>query len=155
MAGKGKDKDQKTAEGSTENRYLFVTARFDPALIPPPPAPAPRPVALPDDPFLKDPNDPKRIAEQTKAKEEETKAKEKADRDQADYDRRVGDGRKRVKELTDRFAGWYYVTPGDSFHAIMLDRAALIHPKPAKPEASSPAGAPNFNLPGTSGFHHP
>ena len=154
-AGKGKDKDQKTAEGSTENRYLFVTARFDPALVPPPPAPAPRPVALPDDPFLKDPNDPKRIAEQTKAKEEETKAKEKADRDQADYDRRVGDGRKRVKELTDRFAGWYYVTPGDSFHAIMLDRAALIHPKPAKPEASSPAGAPNLNLPDTSGFHHP
>jgi hypothetical protein len=140
VAGKGKDKDQKTAEGSTENRYLFVTARFDPTLVPPPPAPAPKPVALPDDPFLKDPNDPKRI-------DEEKKAKEKVDRDQADYDRRVGDGRKRVKELTDRFAGWYYVTPGDSFHSIMLDRAALIHPKPAKPEASTTPGLPSLNHP--------
>ena len=147
MEAAGKDKDQQKAEGSTENRYLFVTARFDPALIPPPPAPAPRLVALPDDPFLKDPNDPKRIAEQTKAKEEETKAEEKADRDRADYDRRVGDGRKRVKELTDRFAGWYYVTPGDSFHSIMLDRAALIHPKPAKPEAPTTPGLPSLNHP--------
>ncbi|MBV8316960.1 MAG: hypothetical protein JOZ53_18635, partial [Planctomycetaceae bacterium] len=100
---RARTRTRRSAAGSTENRYLFVTARFDPALVPPPPAPAARPVALPDDPFLKDPKDPKRI-------DEEKKAKEKVDRDQADYDRRVGDGRKRVKELTDRFAGWYYVT---------------------------------------------
>ena len=142
-----KDKDRKKLEGSTENRYLFVTARFDPTLIPTPPTPEPKPLTLPDDPFLKAPNDPKRIAEEKKAKEEEAKAKEKADRDQADYDRRVADGQKRTQELTDRFAAWYYVTPGDSFHSIMLDRAALIRPKQAKSESPAPPGMPNFNHP--------
>ena len=39
-----------------------------------------------------------------------------------DHDKKIADGKKRVEELTDRFADWYYVTPGDSFRSIELDR---------------------------------
>ena len=40
----------------------------------------------------------------------------------------------------DRFADWYYVTPGDSFRSINLDRAALVRPKKAEPANSGPGG---------------
>jgi hypothetical protein len=144
--GKAKDKDAKKPEGGAENRYLFVTASFDPSLIPPPKADEPTgPLTIPDDPFQKDPDDPKRIAE-------EKEAKEKADRDKADHDRKIADGQKRVQELNDRFADWYYVTPGDSFRSIVLDRAALVRPKAAKPDAGAAAPA----MPGLPpGFQHP
>ena len=53
------------------------------------------------------------------------------------------DGKKRVTELTDRFAAWYYVTPGDSFRSINLDRTVLVKPKKAE-SANSPGGTPSF-----------
>ena len=73
--------------------------------------------------------------------------KEKADREKADYEKKIADGKKKVEELTDRFGPWYYVTPGDSFRAINLDRAAITQPKkpPGAPDASMPA------FPGASG----
>jgi hypothetical protein len=138
--GKSKDATKKT-EGTTENRFLMVTVSFDPALVPEPEKPKEE-LVIPDDPFQKAPDDPKRIAE-------EKAAKEKADREKADRDRKVADAEKKVKELSDRFADWYYVTPGDSFRAIALDRASLVRPKTDKPaDNAPPAGMPNFNLPG-------
>jgi uncharacterized protein DUF4340 len=135
---KGKDKK---SEGTTEGRYLMVTVSFDPTFVPPPRSTKSEPTDnFPDDIFAPDPNDPKWI-EQQKA------AKEKAEREKADYERRVADGKKRVEELMSRFAGWYYVTPGESFRSIALDRAALLRPKSAaKPEnpKTSPPGLPNF-----------
>ncbi len=77
---------------------------------------------IPDKAFAPDPNDPKYIADQKEAKE-------KADRDKADYEKKIADGKKKVDELTDRFGPWYYVTPGDSFRSINLDRAAITQPK--------------------------
>ena len=90
-------------------------------------------------PFAPDPNDPKYLAEQKEAKE-------KADREQKDYEQKIADGKKRVAELTDRFAAWYYVTPGDSFHSINLDRAALVKPK--KAESANPPGGGTPSFPG-------
>ncbi len=137
-------KDAKKAEGATESRYLFVTVAFDPSVIPPPKEPEPSdPPKFPADPFQKAPDDPKRIAE-------EKEAKDKADKLKADYDKKIADGQKRVKELNDRFAGWYYVTPGDSFKAIALNRAALVGPKSEKPAV--PPGGPGGGLP--PGFPH-
>ena len=46
---------------------------------------------------------------------------------------------------TDRFAAWYYVTPGDSFRSINLDRTAIVRAK--RPDANLPGG----NLPGIPG----
>jgi len=147
--GKSKAKDAEKKDkpaGATENRYLFVTVSFDPSLIPPPAPPeVPKgPYTIPDDPFQKGPDDPKRIAE-------EKEAKEKADREKADQDKKIADGEKRAKELTDRFAGWYYVTPGDSFKSISLARTDLIRDKGAKP-----AETPSFpGMPTLPGSPHP
>ena len=117
----------------------MVTVAFDPSLIAKPkpeekdkdkdkPAVKPgQPLEIPANPFAPDPKDPKYIAEQKEAKE-------KAERDQKDYEKKIEDGKKRVEELTDRFAAWYYVTPGDSFRSINLDRTALVKPK--KPEGA-------------------
>jgi hypothetical protein len=140
-------KDAKKTEGATESRYLMVTASFDPTLIPEPkPEPEP-PLTIPDDPFQLAPDDPKRIAE-------EKADKEKADRKKADQDKKIADGKKRVDELSDRFASWYYVTPGTSFRSIALDRAALLKAKtaPASTSGTTPGSAPglpnlNLNLP--------
>ncbi len=143
--GKESDKDKKS-DGSTEGRYLLVTVSFDPQLIPPPRSTETAPKTdFPDDVFAPDPKDPKFIAEQKAAKE-------KADREKADHERKIADGKKQVEELSERFAGWYYVTPGESFRSIALDRAALLRPKgSAKPDMSGgmPPGLPNFGgLPG-------
>ena len=127
----------------------MVTAAFDESLIAKPekeadkpkdqPAAKPgEPLTVPSNPFAPDPNDPKYVAEQKEAKE-------KADRDQKDYEKKIADGKKRGQELMDRFAAWYYVTPGDSFRSINLDRAALVRPKKAEPANSGPGGAvPSF-----------
>jgi Domain of unknown function (DUF4340) len=143
-----KDKDKtKKAEGTTENRFVMVTVSFDPTLIPKPksdddtakqqPAPKPgQPLEVPANPFAPDPNDPKYLAEQKEAKE-------KAEREQKDYEKKIADGTKRVADLTDRFAAWYYVTPGDSFRSINLDRTALVKPKKAE-SASPPGGTHSF-----------
>ena len=143
-AGASSESKSKKSEGTTENRYVMVTVSFDESLIPKPaeagdkkekdektPA-ASEPLEIPVNPFAPDPNDPAEIA---KAKE----AKEKAEREQADYEKKLADGRKRVKELTERFAAWYYVVPGDAFRSINLDRAALVRPK--KKEDKTPGAS--------------
>src|SRR5271166_4206495 len=148
---KEKDKTKK-AEGTTENRFVMVTVAFDPTLIPKPksdddkekeqPAAKPgQPLEVPANPFAPDPNDPKYLAEQKQAKE-------RAEREQKDYEKKIADGKKRVAELTDRFAAWYYVTPGDSFRSINLDRVALVRPK--KAESANPPGGGTPSFPGGS-----
>ncbi len=141
----------KKAEGATESRYLMVTVAFDPTLVPEPVKPK-EPLVIPDDPFQKAPDDPKRI-------EEEKIAKQKADNVKAQREKQLADAEAKVKTLSDRFADWYYVTPGDSFRSIALDRNALIRLKTEKPEnpgqGALPQGFPG-NVPGLPpGFTHP
>jgi hypothetical protein len=144
---KDKDKEKDKEKGGTESRYLFVTVEFDPALIPPPPPPkVPAADEIPDEPFQRDVDDPKRVAEEKAVKDE-------ADRAKADYDRKLAEGKDRAKELTDRFAGWYYVTPGDSFRSIMLDRAALVRKKSDQATTSPGAFPPSSGS--AAPFHRP
>ena len=146
---KEKAKDPaKKAEGTTESRYVMVTVAFDDKLLPPEPEPDAKALpTIPDDPFQLAPGDPKRIAEEKAAKEAD-------DRKKADRDKRIADARKRVQDLTDRFADWYYVTPGESFRSISLDRAALIRPKGSAPAAGAEPAMPNFpgGIPGLQGL---
>lgn len=115
--------EEKKAGGPAESRYLFVTVEFDPSLIPEPEPPADAgQVKLPDDVFARDPDDPIR-----KAADDAERAK--LEREDAERQKRVEEGQKRAKELNERFAQWFYVTPGDSFRSIVLDRAALTRPK--------------------------
>jgi len=147
----------KKDEGSAESRYLMVTVGFDPALVPEPEKPREESV-IPEDPFQKAPDDPKRVAE-------EKAASEKAAKEKGDREKRLADAETKVKALADRFADWYYVTPGESFRAIALDRAALVRPKSAKPEGpggdAMPPGFPGAGgaggFPGglPPGFRHP
>ncbi len=150
----------KATEAAQESRYLLVTVAFDPTLIPKPESLAPKPVSIPkgpvdipDKPFAPDPKDPKSIAEQKEAAD-------KADREKADYEKKVADGEKRVKDLIDRFGPWYFVTPGDSFRAINLDRAILTQPKKPPGAAGAPGGLPGgmpggFPMPGGGGLPRP
>jgi hypothetical protein len=139
--GKPRDAAAKKAEGTSENRFLMVTVSFDPTLVPEPEKPKEE-LFIPDDPFWKPDTDPKR-AEELKA------AKEKTDREKADRGKVLTDAEKKVKDLSDRFADWYYVTPGDSFRSIALDRPALLKPHEDKPAGAPPGGPGGFpGMPG-------
>ena len=139
---------EKGNEGTSEGRYLFVTATFDPALLPPPKPPTSDDDRFPDDPFAYEEGE-KPIVGESQA------AKEKAEKLKLERDKQVADGQKRAKELSDRFAAWYYVTPGDSYRTIVQDSANLIRDKSARPAnpSAGPGGRPGFpgGLPGGLG----
>ncbi len=137
-------KEEKKSSG-IESRYLLVTVAFDPKLLPPLPDPdAARPPTLPEDVFKRNPGEPQYEAQQKLAKE-------KADKRKAEEDKRLAEAEKKVKELSDRFAGWYYLTPNESFKSLALDRAALVRDKGAKPPGGAPGGFPG-GFPGGGGF---
>ena len=136
----------KASEGTSEGRYLFVTAAFDPDLIPEPKASGADEVQLPDDPFAYEPGDKKLV---TESKE----AREKAEKRKTERDQQLTEGQKRVKELSDRFAAWYYLTPGDSYRTIVQDRTNLVRDKSARPGGppGGPGNRPAFNPGGFGG----
>jgi hypothetical protein len=135
-------KDEATKDaGAGDNRYLFVTAEFDERAIRKPEALAkaevpPDPDGLPEKPFARTP-------EEAKADDE------KAKREKEDFDRKVADGKKKAQELTDRFAGWYYVVPGDAYRTIVTNQAGLLKPKAAPGAGAAGEGA------GPGGFGPP
>ena len=141
--GQGQDQE---AEGTTENRFLMVTVAFDRPLIRQAQdrrqgerttrrqaRPAARP--FPANPFAPDPNDPK-YPRRAEGGEGEGRARPERLREEDRRRQEAG------QELTDRFAAWYYVTPGDSFRSINLDRTALVRPKKAEPASPPGAGSP-------------
>ena len=50
-------------------------------------------------------------------------------RRQEEYDAKVVAGKKHAKELSDRFAQWYYVIPGQTYAKIHLDRKEIVKKK--------------------------
>ncbi len=120
-----------SGEATSEGRYLFVTASFDPNLIPPPKPSTDEDETFPEDPFAYEPGDKKVVPESKKAKA-------KAEKLKADRDNQVAEGQKKARDLTNRFAAWYYVTPGESYKTIVQDRPNLIRDKGSKPPAPMP-----------------
>ena len=95
------------------NRYLFITAEFDPAFIP---LPELKPV--PEIP-------------------EEVEAIEKSNqREQERYDAAIASGKKRASELSDRFADWYYVISEDVYKNIHLTEVNVFRFKTPDNESS-------------------
>jgi hypothetical protein len=135
----------KGSEGSSEGRYLFVTAAFDPALLPPP-APT-EDDKFPDDPFAYEPGEEKKLGPSLASRA-------RAEKLQKERDEEIVQGRKREKELSDRFAAWYYVTPGDSYKTIVQDRSNLIRDKSARPAnpRPGPGGRPGGFDPSSLGL---
>jgi hypothetical protein len=110
----GGDADDAEGErGPGANRYLFITADFDPKLIPEPPAPA-------DTSF------------QQKAESEWSDAdrrnKELFDAHEA-WKTKVEEGRAKAEELNARFADWYYVIAAEDFEKLRVTRKDLVTAK--------------------------
>ncbi len=97
-----------------ENRYLMISASFDPSLFPEPAKPSSR-------------------SFESKADSALTLEERRQKDIQAEHDRwqqRVDAGQKRADELNGRFAKWYYVISGASFEALHQKRADLLRDKP-------------------------
>jgi hypothetical protein len=100
------------------NRFLFITAEFDPAMIP---LPELKPVPeVPEE-------------EEGEAREEWMMHKEQAERsnqrEQERYDTAIESGKKRAADLSDRFASWYYVISEDVYKKIHLTDANVFRIK--------------------------
>ena len=101
-----------------------------------------------------DPDAAAEAAEKAKAalEAEAKRIKEDNKRKEDEYTKKVADGEKKVKDLNDRFADWYYVISDSTYKKIHISRGDLIKEK-AKPAdgATNPAGAtglpPGLNLP--------
>ncbi len=98
----------------TEGRYLMVTAKFDPTLVPEPKPEEPKPDAT---------------------EEDKKKLQEEYERKKKPWEGEVQKGKDRAKALSERFAKWYYVIPADAYRKIRLTRADLARKKvePPKP----------------------
>ena len=99
--------------GTGENRYLFITTRFDPTTFP-------------------EPEKPKNLDFQSKADSLWTDAdrrnKELFDKHE-EWKKKVEKGQKLSDELNARFARWYYVISAKSFDKIHLQRKDLMKKK--------------------------
>lgn len=73
---------------------------------------------------------PEALAAQRKQIETENK------RRQEEYDAKVAAGKKHAKELSDRFAQWYYVIPGQTYAKIHLDRKQIVKKKEPPKDAA-------------------
>lgn len=161
-AEKGKDeKDKKDTSADAklqENRFLLVTVTFDESKFPAIPDPAPvAPDVAKDKPAEKAPEkaaekkpadktaekkeadkkaEDDKIAAEKKAKEEEVK------RLRADRDQKIKRGKDKAKELSDRYANWFYVIPNDTFKKIRLSRADLVQEKKKEEKPADASGTP-------------
>jgi hypothetical protein len=111
-AGAGGEADP--ASGAPgENRYLFVSARFDESLVTPPPKPANTDFEGKEESALTDADrENKKLAEAYQSWEENVKK-----------------GRETAEALSKRFGPWYYVISASSFDKIHLKRSDLVTPK--------------------------
>lgn len=97
-------------DGPGENRYLFITADFDSAVLPEPERPANRDFEGKEgDDLTDDDKANKDLADAYKSWEEEVKQ-----------------GQETAEALSQRFAPWYYVISADSFDKMHLDRKDLV-----------------------------
>ena len=105
------------------NRYLFITAEFDSAIIPPPEW-----RAVPEIP---EDGEAEELEQLTQEKEVAERANQ---REQERYDAEIESGQKRAAELSDRFADWYYVISEDVYKKIHLTEANVFRIKSEVPD---------------------
>ena len=105
--------NQQARQSAAENRYLFITADFDPSLFPEPKEPENLDFLNIPDSLLTD---------------SQHAAKALYNQNQT-WKRNVESGRARSIELNNRFADWYYVISSESFDRLHLNRNDLIAKK--------------------------
>lgn len=140
------------ADDEVTGRYLLVMARFDesllekPTLEPVPDAPAEAAKADVDaSPGKAAEELAKADAEEAKAQaavEERRRVERENRRQQEEYDERVKAAQKRVRELNNRFADWYYVVSDAEVAKIHLDRSEIVVRKEAAAATSDTPSVP-------------
>jgi len=157
--GEQKEGDQEPAEdaGETAGRYLLVMARFNDGLLEKPkldpvpdvPEDAKADEAEKDDakPDATKPEgeaaDKLKAAEEAEAKaqaalEEKRRIERENRRKQDGYDAAVKAAQKRVRDLNNRFADWYYVVSNKEYAKIHLTRDGVIQKKAEEPKEPVP-----------------
>lgn len=106
----GSDETEAAEGGASENRYLFISTRFDPSIFHEPPKPQ-------NTDFMGKPDSLLTDAERAQKKIFDTH-----DAWQHNVDR----GRKLSEDLNARFADWYYVISAKSFDKLNLGRNDLV-----------------------------
>lgn len=109
----GGDTVRQSLAGPAENRYLFITASFDPSQLKEPPKPANTDFLSKADSLWSD---------------SDRKNKELHDVHEA-WRQKFTRGQMAVDELNNRFANWYYVISEESFKKLRLTRADLVKAK--------------------------
>ncbi len=101
------------SDEAAQNRYLFVTAAFDPSELP-------EPRKANDTTFLTTPDSTWSDADRAN--------KQLYDAHKS-WETQVANGKQKTQELNDRFADWYYVIAEDSFAKLHKTRSELIREK--------------------------
>jgi len=109
----GGDTVRQSPAGPAENRYLFITASFDPSQLKEPPKPANTDFLNKADSLWSD---------------GDRRNKEIYDAHEA-WRQKFTRGQMAVDELNNRFANWYYVISEESFKKLRLTRADLVKAK--------------------------
>ena len=117
--------------GVGENRYVLITAEFDPSGLPEPPRPSNR-----------DFENKEAEGQWTDADREN---KERADL-YAQWERRTETGQRRAEELATRFAKWYYVISAGSYNRVHKTRDDFLKEIEAD-EEEEPGRAPRIAPP--------
>lgn len=162
VAGENKEdgaKQDAAADGETSGRYLLVMARFNesllekPKLDPVPEAPeesAKEAAVEPADGDKKVDDKPESAAAEKLKEAEEAEAKaqtaleekrrvERENRRKQDaYDDQVKTAHKRVRDLNNRFADWYYIVSNKEYAKIHLTRDGLAQKKEAETKEPTP-----------------
>jgi len=106
----GTETSDDASSGAGENRYLFISAEFDPGV-------------------LREPASPGDTGFQDKPESERTDA-DRANKEQHDaheaWKKDVEEAQSLASDLEARFGGWYYVISAESFKKIRLTRADLL-----------------------------
>jgi len=112
-AGTDTSNEDEKERGPGENRYLFITAAFDPNRFPEPAGPN-------NTDFLNQPED-----DWTDTDRKNKELQDKHD----EWLQKVEEGRELSDRLNTRFADWYYVISSSSFDKVHLKRSDLIKRK--------------------------
>jgi hypothetical protein len=111
----GMENPENAGNQTAENRYLFITADFDPA-------------------YFDEPSSPKNTDFLNKADSlytDEDRRNKELYTAHEEWKRKIETGQQLSEMLTNRFAGWYYVISEDSFKKLRLTRSELITEKAA------------------------
>ena len=156
VAGDAAKDGEGDAGEETAGRYLLVMARFNesllekPKLDPVPDIEEPKADVAKKDGVKADDAKPEgeaaeklKAAEEAEAKaqaalEEKRRIERENRRRQDDYDDKVKAAQKRVRELNNRFADWYYVVSDKEYAKIHLTRDGVIQKKAEEPKEPVP-----------------